>query len=360
MGRSMVEHDGRRPSLSFWIVIVAGLLALPAVLNGFPFVFADSADYLVFTPQLHRSPFYSPLIFAVHLNAWPFGIVLLQTLIVAHLLFLLVRVSLGGRWVGAYLGLGGLLAALTALPWVAGQIMPDVFTPVMMLSIYLVGFHLPKLCRLERGYLVLLLAGAVSVHVSHIPAALGLVLLSGVLLLARRRSLAEVAGRLVLVGAPVGAAAAAFFAYFSVIHGVPALSPSGPVFFMANLIEHGPARSYLEDACPEAGLRICALVDRLPATANEFLWFTGQLQELGGFSGMREEAAAVVGETIRTRPLEVASLALGNGARQLVTFGLSGAYGPFLRPHMTELMALKFGPDGQGAAISPPWIGVMH
>jgi hypothetical protein len=52
------------------VAIVAGAISLlvPALINGFPFVFPDSQDYLVFTPHLNRSPFYGLFIFFVHLN----------------------------------------------------------------------------------------------------------------------------------------------------------------------------------------------------------------------------------------------------------------------------------------------------
>jgi hypothetical protein len=55
------------------VAIVAGAISLlvPALINGFPFVFPDSEDYLVFTPHLHRSPFYELFIFFFHLNHFP-------------------------------------------------------------------------------------------------------------------------------------------------------------------------------------------------------------------------------------------------------------------------------------------------
>ena len=54
--------------------------------------------------------------------------------------------------------------------------------------------------------------------------------------------------------------------------GEASLTPRGPPFLLARSWEDGPARSYLAAACPEAGWAICAELDRLAPTAQEFLW----------------------------------------------------------------------------------------
>lgn len=339
------------PSL---LAIFAGalLLAVPALINGFPFVFTDSGDYLVFTPRLYRSPFYAPLIHLAHWSVWPFGIVALQVTIVAHLLFLTIRTSLGAFDVRVYVSLLLILTAGTALPFTAGQIMPDIMTPVMMLAIYLLGVQFRALDRLERIYLVLLLGIATAAHLSHLPAALGLALLVALLLLDQRLPLNEVGLRLAAILLPVGGAAAALFAFFTLIHGIPALSPAGPVFLLANLIEQGPARDELQDACPEAGYALCTVVDRLPTTANEFLWFSGMLEGLGGFAGLREEARAVVSATLQNRPLEVVQASVQNAGQQLLTVDLTGEFGTFRGLQtLTELIGLKFGRAAQSAYV---------
>ena len=349
----MQHPDRQPPRFSLWILTGALLLAGPALINGFPFVFADSGDYLVFTPLLYRSPFYAPFIHAAHWSLWPFGIVALQVLIIAHLLFVMVRTHFERFDARVYLVLIVALTLGTALPFTAGQIMPDVLTPVMMLAIYLLAFQFRALHGLERVYLILLLGASSAGHLSHLPAALGLALLAGVLLLDLRLPLRQIALRLAAILLPVGAAAGAFFAYFAVIHGIPALSPAGQVFFLANLIEHGPARHQLEAACPEAGYELCAVVDRLPATANQFLWFSGLLDELGGFAGLRDEAATVVVDTLRERPLEVLGVGLRNTGDQLLTVDLSGEFGTFRgMTGLTELIGAKFGPAAQAAYTS--------
>ena len=62
-----------------------------------------------------------------------------QAAIVAHLLFLLLR-SLGRRGPGPLLAVCFVLAAVTSLPWTVSELMADVFTGVVVLALWLLGF----------------------------------------------------------------------------------------------------------------------------------------------------------------------------------------------------------------------------
>jgi hypothetical protein len=53
--------------------------------------------------------------------------------------------------------------------------MPDIFTSIMILVIYLLCFHLPVLSRLEIIYFSLLGCIAITAHISHLPQAFALV-----------------------------------------------------------------------------------------------------------------------------------------------------------------------------------------
>jgi hypothetical protein len=90
-----------------------------------------------------------------------------------------------------------------------------------------------------------------------------------------------------------------------VIHHSFALFPAGQSFLLANMIEHGPARRYLQETCPAADYKICRIAKSLPMTSHELLWAADAYRELGGFDGMREEAAQIVRNTFRSRPWDV-------------------------------------------------------
>ena len=138
----------------------------------------------------------------------------------------------------------------------------------------------------------------------------------------------------------------AYIGYNAVIFKRPSLSPSGQSFFMANLIEYGPARSYLEEACPHAGFRICPYIEKLPATAEEFLWRQGPFTKLGRFSGMENEADKIVIGTLTHKPLAVAAMTARNFLAALATHKPGAELTPSAFPVWSSIGAVVEGKFG--------------
>jgi hypothetical protein len=202
--------------------------------------------------------------------------------------------------------------------------MPDVFAPIVVLGLFLLGSGGAALTRLERGYLVALVALGIAAHLAHLPLALGL---CGVALLLRlwRRPV-----RLLAMVLPVVIAVAVLFVTNAIGHGRFALSPYGASFMLARLQEDGPAAAVLKARCPDAGWYLCAFTDRLPMPANDFLWApdspvnrdaAGAPRFLGG-AMLAPEAGQIVAETLRADPLGVARAMVGNMLLQLGSFGI--------------------------------------
>jgi hypothetical protein len=280
------------------------------MLNGFPFYFPDSSDYLIFTPRLHRSPFYGIFLYIFHLHTFVWLPVVAQALILSHLIWLLVKLRCRTSQEIIFLVTILALALATSLPIVVGFLLPDVFTSAMILAVFILGMHFAELSRIERVYIFLLACVAISSHLSHIVIALGTaggVLLAAAAIGVRGR---ELAFRAVLTTAPAGLAIVVTLLNNALVHKTYALSPAGQSFLLANMIEHGPARRYLEESCPEAGYRMCAYLDKMPSTANGLLWEL--YPNLGGFKAMAQEAQAIVDATIMSRPWDVLRMSLNN------------------------------------------------
>jgi hypothetical protein len=313
----MREH-GRTPG---WAVVAAGLLlAWPAAWNGYPLVFADSGTYLGQALQFYlgwdRPPHYSLLIHLLHwrVSLWPVPIV--QGLVAAHLIALVLR-AVGRPGAPALLGVTVLLAATTGLPWLAAQIMPDVFTGLLVLVLWLIAFAWREAGRLERAWLLLLAAAATSVHLGHLPVALGLAALGAGLTWWRRGGAA--ARRVGLrMAAPAVVAIVALAGANAVGHGRPSVSPFGSVFFAARLIQDGPAVRTLDALCATESWQVCTQRDRMPMTANEFMWPPdGPLRgALGGGKAWAPEASALIRATVAREPWTVLRNALANAALQ--------------------------------------------
>jgi hypothetical protein len=328
----------------------AACLLLPAIINGFPFVFPDSADYLVFTPHIYRSPYYGLFLFLFHVDRFIWAPIIVQALIASHLIWVLMRIYAGEGRRGHFAIAVLMLSLFSSLPFFVGFIMPDFFTGVMILDFYLLAFHLSALSPIERPYFILLGCVAVSAHVSHLPIAFALTiiiialrLLAGVGLLAGLSAIRALA-------IPLSLAACAILLNNVVIHRVFSLFPAGQTFLLANMIEQGPASRYLRDACPAAGYRLCAIADALPETSYELLWSTDILRPFGGFTGISEEAREIVAATIRTRPWDVLETMMRSIGSSFLTHAPGAELGPLSNDaSMTQVLTRKFDLETLGA-----------
>lgn len=339
-------------------VLGAGLLlAWPAAWNGYPLVFADTGTYLGQAILLYlgwdRPAFYSLFLQALHWRITLWTVPLAQGLIAAHLLALALRV-LDRPGPGPLLLAAGLLAIGTGLPWLVAQIMPDLFAGLLALALWLIGFGRARLGRWERIWLVLLATGMVAAHLSHLPLALGLALVGGAL--AWLRTGAGAGMRVARwMATPAALAVVALVAVNAAGHGRFSVSPFGSVFFAARLIQDGPAVRTLEARCDVEAWRVCALRDRLPMLANDFLWPPdGPLRgTLGGGKAWAPEASALIAATLGREPGAVAAAALSNALRQFPILTSGDGLVPWpAEPGPAPLLATHFPPSEIGAFLA--------
>ncbi len=306
------------------LVLAALMLVWPAFWNGYPLVFADTGTYLGQALLVYlgwdRPPFYSAFLLATHWRLTLWGPVLAQGLIVAHLLALTLR-ALGRPDPWFLLAAAAALSVLTGLPWLAAQLIPDVFTGVVVLALWLLGFKAPSLSAGERLWLLLLATAAVASHQSHLPLALGLALCGAALLLLVRRAPLPALRGAARMAAPAVLAGCAMVAVNLAGHGRASPSPFGSVFLATRLVYDGPGMDMLRRTCPDVGWRICPVLDRLGAHHNAFLWEPASPlhSELGGPKTWAAEASAIVAAVLREAP---GAVALGVARNTLEQFRL--------------------------------------
>ncbi len=148
------------------------LLLWPAFWNVYPLVFSDTGTYL--TQAIHRylgwdrPVFYSLFLYPLHLQRTLWPPIVAQAVLAAWLLHLLRRVLLPDRSAWALLVLGTGLTVLTALPFVASQLMPDVFTSLLVIAISLTVLTPERLSRTEAGLLLPITSFMIAAHQSHV------------------------------------------------------------------------------------------------------------------------------------------------------------------------------------------------
>ena len=316
---------GWRLDVGWAIGLAAILLVWPAIWNGYPLVFADSGTYLgqalLGYAGWDRPPFYSLFLYVLHwrLSLWP--VVAGQGLLLAHLLHLVLRTQ--GHPGPVPLLLTALaLAMLTGLPFFAAQIQPDVFTGVVVLCAWLIGFRQAALSPAERRYILLLATLAIVVHQSHLPLAFGLAGIGAALW--ARRGVTSALRALTRLALPPVVALLALIGVNWAAHGIAAPSPYGSVFLATRMLFDESGKAWLARHCAAtvdqpAQFKVCALHGELGAGHNEFLWtLDGPLYSaLGGPKGWAVEAAAIVRGVVLEDPVTMLRAAVANTLEQL-------------------------------------------
>lgn len=307
------------------LIILAGALIQlwPAILNNYPLVFSDTGGFLeqALMPDMgwDKPWIYGPFLTPFHAGQTLWLAVAAQATLLSAMLWI-TQAILGPPSRRTHLILSALLAVGTAAPWFASLVMPDILAPVCVLGLFALAYAPGRLGTGAQAWVALATTIAIASHLAHLILAAACIAL---LCLLRWRLLWRAA-------APLAAALALLLATNLAGHGTLAISPYGSVFALARLIGDGPARTYIDTACPDAAYRLCAWKGRLPTDSDEFLWHPNGPVWADGYGPIRiaPEAAALVRATIAAQPAAVLAAALRNTARQLALTRVGDALTP--------------------------------
>jgi hypothetical protein len=113
-------------------VAMIALLLIPAIVNGFPFIFVDSSDYIILTPRLYRSSFYQIFLFFSTLRISLWSAIIVQAAICCFVLGIIFKAfGQNGR---LFLSLAA-LTFFSSLGIFVDFVMPDVFTGVIIIGL---------------------------------------------------------------------------------------------------------------------------------------------------------------------------------------------------------------------------------
>lgn len=320
--------------LRFFLYVVSGYLLLwVAVLNAYPIFYYDSAMYLrasfTLRQPIFRSIGYSVFVRLVNLGSSPWVIVMAQSVIVIFILHSAFKLMARGlvpvkHMALVFLGLMLFVSFGTTLPWFVGQIMPDVFTGLTMLSFFLLLYD-PTM-KLERSvFTCLVFCLSVGAHITHLLAVI--VLLLVVVIFRASSAFREfwparsMKGIVALVLIPTMTVAGLTALTNRRMGFGFTLSPGRNIFLFARLMESGLAPAYLRQRCKTEELTPCKYLNNLPPTANHLLWSSYPLlNEMGGWYGARGEASKIVSATVRYNPVGFVEECVKQMFRQFVKF----------------------------------------
>ena len=347
--------------ISMTLYLLAGSLMLSwvALYNGAPLVFPDTISYATSAYRLEVpglfSIFYSFFILPFHwgVSFWP--VVFVQGAVVAHLLLLTARSVFNGRVdMLEMLLIVGALGVFSSLPWVTGQILPDVFTPVVLLSIFLLAFSENRLTRTEIFYVSALAVLAIATHLSHVPIACGLIVLAISMKFLLLRDQFRPGSLSLRLGLPLCIAIVLLVGANWISSREVGLSRNSNVFLLAKWIDEGPALSYLKRTCPSTGYALCRhLKDLEGKTHDDLKWgHNSPFHKVGTFDQLEPEARSIVRATFWTYPSAIVRQALANVGLQFTRFQA----GDGLSPQFAEMVGRHVG-GIFGPAVGNAFIG---
>jgi hypothetical protein len=270
-----------------------------------------------------RSVYYGLFLLAGHMigQLWP--VVLAQSAIVAAAIFLTVR-AFFEKAIGYTVASLVVVAAVTPMAFFVSLLIPDILAPVAILACAHIAVRFDRLERWEFWFWFCALCYSMLAHFSHV------LIVAGLTLLATAPNIRSInRGRWLACVVLVAAMAIASFgerAFSYAVEKMTGAPPIRPPFLMARIIEDGPGYRYLKATCPGNGLAVCAYLDRLPTSADDFLWTPDSGR--GVFSTADPQMRrALSGEQLRFawnvlvfEPAGQVSASLGNWMRQLASF----------------------------------------
>jgi hypothetical protein len=86
------------------------------------------------------------------------------------------------------------------------------------------------------------------------------------------------------------------------------------------MLQDGIVSRYLDDHCPDPGLKLCPFRDELPRDADAFLWGESVFNRLGRFAGLGDEMRTIVLQSLYEYPRLQVEMALAGTIAQLGKF----------------------------------------
>lgn len=271
-------------------------------------------------PYFVRSFAYSLFSYATTHLVGPAALAIGQAWITVFTLFALVGREAASR--PGILVAGGLfLLTLTTLPWFSVYLMPDIFAAGVLLYGAVLIRPFDGMSGAQRIAIGALATFAIVAHYGHPPVAAALFALVLLWRLVRRRlTVAVTLGALL----PVILSPVANLTASSVALETPSAAPLRLPILLARSIGDGPARWYLDAACPEADLAFCeAFGDQTPGSIGEFLWDDEGINSISPelMQRIREEEFEILFHAFRAYPWAQSVSLMRNAARQTVQVG---------------------------------------
>jgi hypothetical protein len=283
----------------FYLLLAASVFCIPAFYNGFPLMFPDTTGYIVtgFTNEIGyaRVWLYGGFIRHISLFETLWLVVFAQGFLLSGTLYLIFKYFFKHPSFHKFaLVYALIIGTTTAAAFHVSMLMPDIFTPIVILSFSLLLFA-KQMSKRDVVLVCLLFGMATGMHNSHFVLNLGLILSLAFLMLFKQvRLLLNEWG--ITIKKILSISALIFCTHLLVctLHyskgGEFKATRGGQIFLFARLCDFDIAQGYLKENCGKSRAdSLCNHLETLGWSAH-FLWAKGSFfNKTGGWS-MENEA----------------------------------------------------------------------
>jgi hypothetical protein len=230
----------------------------------------DSPDALVQQARGVRSAYYSLFTYLLTIGGSVWAVIVVQAILCTWVIWMIHRTFLRADEVPVRMPkVLVAMTLLTSLPWTVSFMMPDIFTPLLVLTLGCVLIQWSVLHPGQRLALLLMAGLSIVMHITNLPMALGLTLL--IVILQWRQFRARLAAYVAISGVMAGATVAMLIVGLVGFHEW-SIQPQSPPFLTARSLDDGPGKLYLREHCPQLNFVLCRYLDRLDVGADDFIW----------------------------------------------------------------------------------------
>ncbi len=310
-------------------LLLAILLLIPALWNGYPLVYSDTGTYIQSGHDL-KVPMDRPIGYGLFLrytsmlwlSLW-FPIIVQACLVTIMIIRTWIAVFGKLDW-PSLLMLTLLLSIGTAAGWHGGRLQPDIFTSLAILAILLQYFTRPGKWATAFDLGLIVLAGIT--HLSNIPVSIALLItLLPHALFVRTRTPKKAIVRLLF---PLAAIATSLLLLIVINFGIdrkPVIGGGGHVFLIGRLIDAELLQPWLDQDCRTHDHFLCAQREAIPSTSAQLLWWDNSpMNSNGGWNAVRDESNAMLGRFFNEPENLLAFIIAGitDTGKQLLLWGL--------------------------------------
>jgi len=252
---------------------------------------------LNFEPSFHRALGYPLLIRLTGLLVTNWPLIIIQGLVLSILIYKIIQPIVAKsklNWI--HFASVVILSFSSAISWYAAQLMPDIWTLILVLAV--AGLIINRgLSSSWLWFYGILQFFALLTHLSHIPLMFLLLISIGALWLISNKQLFRISKKYwIALITPFLLAAITVPSFNSSFGYGFRFSLASNAFITANLGEMGVLKMYLDENCDQLNSGLCDIKDELPLETSGYLWDSDSPVQTHpeGWAGANEEYAVIV------------------------------------------------------------------